>query len=151
MADEHRFTSWCEHVLTILEERAPAALQPPRVLICAVEGEAHTIGARIAALYLRDRGVTARAVLGGLPDDEILELCARERPEVLGLSASQEYGLEHVRAISNRARRLAHPPRVVVGGLASRLPAAAVFDRALTTADLGSSLSRQIPSQAPSR
>jgi methanogenic corrinoid protein MtbC1 len=135
-AEEHEFTSWCERALAQLEERSPDVPGPPRVVICPVDGNAHTIGARMTALFLRDRGIPARAVIGGLPDGEILDLCRRETPAVLGLSVAQNSGLARARAIAASARSLPRPPRVVVGGLAARLPEADDLERACTVEDL---------------
>ena len=134
--EEHRFTSWCDRALTLLEERAPNSPGPVRVLICLVGGNEHALGARIAALYLRDRGIPARAVVPAKSDQEIMELCRVERPELLGLSSALCTGIARVRAISALVAGLPRPPRVVLGGLAARLPEAEGLDRAFTPAEI---------------
>ncbi len=72
----------------------------------------------------------------GLPDDKIVELCLREEPEILGLSASMSRGIAQAVAFAAKVETLPHPPRVVLGGLAARLPATDALARALTAADL---------------
>jgi methanogenic corrinoid protein MtbC1 len=136
IAQERVFSAWCDRAMTLLEKHSPKISGKPQVLICAVDGNRHLLGPRMAALYLRDRGVRATALLSGLPDDEIVKLCRLKRPEVLGLSVAMEAGLPRVRAIKDRLGDLQRPPRVVVGGLAARLEAAAEFERVQTVADI---------------
>jgi methanogenic corrinoid protein MtbC1 len=140
VADEHQFTAWCDRSLGLLESRGKAVPGPTRVLICMVEGNAHSLGPRIAALYIRDLGISARALVGDLPDDEILDLCRRESPDILGLSASMSPGISRARTIAARVQELPHPPRVVLGGLAARLPGAEGLQVAQTAADIESFL-----------
>ncbi len=140
VADEHRFTAWCDRTLSLLESHAGVVPGPVRVLICMVEGNAHSLGPRIAALHIRDLGISARALVPGLSDDEILDVCRRESPEVLGLSASMSPGIARARAIAARATELPRPPQVVLGGLAARLPGTEGLQLAQTAADINSYL-----------
>ena len=136
VAEEHDFTAWCSRALGRLEDRSVAVPGPTRVLICLVDGNEHSLGARMTALFLRDRGISARAVVGGLPDGEILDLCRRVSPAVLGLSVAETAGLLHARAVVEAVRSLPRPPRVVVGGLAARSPKAEGLERAFTAAEM---------------
>ncbi|MFI5347209.1 MAG: B12-binding domain-containing protein [Elusimicrobiota bacterium] len=141
VAEEHQFSAWCDRALALLEGASAPVPGPLRVLICMVDGNAHTLGPRIAALYLRDRGISVLATVPGLPDAEIIEMCRRENPALLGLSASMRPGLDRARAVVALAAKLPNPPRVVVGGLASRFPEAAGLERMLTVGDLAAALS----------
>ena len=124
VAQENAFSDWCELSLSLLERRAPPAGRA-RVLIAPIHGNAHTLGPRFAALRLRDLGVTARALSPNLADAEIAEICRREEPEILGLSASLKEGLPRARGLAALVRGLPLAPGVVLGGLAARMPEAA--------------------------
>jgi len=142
VAQEHRFSAWCDRALTLLEHSTPRPPGPCRVLFATRSANEHTLGARIAALRLRDRGISAWSLPAGLSDEKILSACEVEKPEILGLSAALAETLPGIRALAARAAELPHPPRVVVGGQAARLPQAADLDRAFTAEELEALLRR---------
>jgi methylmalonyl-CoA mutase cobalamin-binding subunit len=142
LAEERRFSAWCDRALTLLEHSTPRPPGRCRVLFATRSTNEHTLGPRIAALRLRDRGISAWFLPAGISDDEILDACKVEKPEILGLSAAVGETLPGIRALAARAAKLPRPPRVVVGGQAARLPQAADLERIFTAEELESLLRR---------
>lgn len=85
--EEHRFTSWCERVLAMLES-APVPTGPLDLVIFTLPSNEHHLGPKVAARVLSARGFRVEAIVPGLPFDEILAHIEKTRPTVVGFSCS---------------------------------------------------------------
>ncbi len=122
VADEHRFTAFAESLVELVAARtAPGAAAPgapyPVVLVNA-EGNAHTLGVRIASLWLRSRGVGTLAIYPGTPAPDLVALIQVLKPVTLGISISMP---DQANAAARLVEQLqASPPlaatRIVFGG-----------------------------------
>ena len=76
----------------------------------------------MAEIYLASYGIPALTVVPGLPTEEILDLVARHRPEVVGFSVALSTQMAQVREVAAILRsRPGRPRHFVVGGPAVRL------------------------------
>lgn len=87
VAEEHRFTAWCDAFLAHL------ALRPPPgglvdVLILVTPGNQHTLGPRFAAELLAERNISSEVVVPGLPVSDVVAEIERLRPKVVGFSCA---------------------------------------------------------------
>jgi methanogenic corrinoid protein MtbC1 len=124
VADEHRFTNFCERLIELISARirlaAPVNTPPAEtaeVLLVNAPGNRHTLAIRILALWLSDQGLTTR-VVDGLRGEELVVLICRIRPRLLLLSMALAEHLPEVAAIAARVASLPTDmrPRVIVGG-----------------------------------
>ena len=129
MAEEHRFTAYCEKLFewiaaTVKEEIPPAAQAPqPEVLLMNAPANNHMLGIRILTLWLRNRGVPARVIDMPPTLEELAQMMIRTRPKSLLISIALAEQSADVAAIAQRIAQLPAPtrPRVIVGGYAVKL------------------------------
>ncbi len=87
VADEHRFTAWCEAMIGALElPTAPAGSLD--LLIVQAPGNRHEIGPRIAEQVLLSRGLRALAVTDELSLEALLDLTGHRAPSWIGFSCA---------------------------------------------------------------
>lgn len=121
IATEHRFSSLVEEVAAELLAEARRRQPPPRppeFLLLAADGNFHSLGLRLAELFLLSHGRTVTTVFPGLPEPEVAALARTLRPRFLGLSVSLPSQLAAVRAVSAALGAAPGPdaPRLVLGG-----------------------------------
>lgn len=141
VADEHRFSAFTEHMIEVLAARTGKRepYVPLSILLVNGEGNYHTMGVRIARMWLEDRGVSSLAVYPGLPAGEIVSLVETLRPATLGISISLR---DQVPAVARIVESLGSGgPRIVLGGhavkrgLVSGLPGTTALTRLETLVD----------------
>jgi MerR family transcriptional regulator, light-induced transcriptional regulator len=92
---------------------------PHRVLVCCIEGELHSTGARMAADLFRLEGWTVDFLGPDVPTQSIVAMVTHRRPQILALSVTMKQNLRHLRALLAALGKLPEPPRVLVGGQAT--------------------------------
>jgi methanogenic corrinoid protein MtbC1 len=123
VASEHRLTSWCDRVFSMLEP-GPQRSGPLDLLILQAPGNAHTLGPRFAAQLLRARGLSVEVVVPDLPLNEIVTLARRLQPRFIGLSCALPSAVPPAVDLITRLRGQLEPGlccRYVLGGFAFRL------------------------------
>jgi methanogenic corrinoid protein MtbC1 len=98
VADEHRFTLWCERFLAQLPPR-PSPATALDLLILLAPGNGHTLGPRFAAELLGARGISTHAIVPGIPVAEAAKEIVRLRPAVVGLSCALPAALPEADAL----------------------------------------------------
>jgi methanogenic corrinoid protein MtbC1 len=98
VADEHRFTSWCETMLALLE-RPGIVAGPVDVAILQAPGNRHTLGARIAEQVLLTMGIGAQVLADDLSLPEILRFCREREVAWIGFSCALPQTLAAARAL----------------------------------------------------
>lgn len=119
--EEHRFSVLSDRILCEFENRIQPAEGTAQldVLLANADGNYHTIGMRILALFLREAGLTVRTVYPSVPDADLVKICLKLRPTALGISIFSPEQMDYVK---NVLSALAHekPAFVAVGGNASK-------------------------------
>ncbi len=121
-AAEHRLTSWCDRVFSMLEP-APPQPGPPDLLLLQAPGNLHTLGARVAGRVLAARGGSVRVVVPELPLDEVADLARDLRPRLVGFSCALPSMVAPTVEFVARLRERLEPGlrcRYVLGGFAFR-------------------------------
>jgi methanogenic corrinoid protein MtbC1 len=124
VADEHRFTRFCERVFVLvrLEVRArlPAPeISPTLVFLLNARGNHHTLGIRILALWLQTKGFETRE-FSPSPSPEVVVQCAvEEGAKAILISLALERQKAYVHGVGQQVAALTGPrPVVIVGGYA---------------------------------
>ena len=123
VASEHRFTSWCDRVFSMLEP-GPRRSGPLDLLILQAPENAHTLGPRFAAQVLRARGLSVEVVVPDLPFNEIVDVARELHPRFIGLSCALPSAVPPAVDLVTRLRGKLEPGlccRYVLGGFAFRL------------------------------
>lgn len=126
VADEHRFTAFCEAVFESVFAKVtaaggmPAAAEPLRYLLVNARGNHHTLAIRLLALWLMDKGLAPVLVHPCPGADDLVALIANTRPTSLLISVALSEHRPSVVALTERVAALppAIRPRVIVGGYA---------------------------------
>lgn len=127
VADEHRFTSYCEAVferiasqMQSLSSRVAAAPRQPDTLLMNAPGNRHTLAIRVLALWLRDKGTSVRTIDLPLPLEELITLVVACRTRIVLISMALAEQLSGVAEIVARIADIPASirPRVIVGGYA---------------------------------
>jgi methanogenic corrinoid protein MtbC1 len=125
VADEHRFTSFCERVfeLVVLEvaaNYAPApCVRPPTVFLMNAHGNEHSLGIRILSLWLQSKGIATRHLHPPPTPEVLFQLAAQSRPQAVLVSLALESQKAYVHSIARMMKRLPSPrPTLIVGGYA---------------------------------
>jgi len=150
VAGEHRASTLVMSALDLLFERHPEAqahrqAPQPFALLCAAEGNYHSIGLRVLELGLAMKGVDSLVVMPGLPAKEVLALVQSLRPPKLGISVSLATQMKSVRELHGLLQTLpeAQRPHLVLGGPAFRLGVSAPEEWGFESSDdLGKLASR---------
>jgi methylmalonyl-CoA mutase cobalamin-binding domain/chain len=121
VAEEHLATSISETVLACIGAiwSAPPDGEP-RILVCATEGEGHSIGARMVAESFAAADWAVRYLGASTPPDAIASAVAEHAIDVLALSTTMAANLAVVGETVARAREVAPRLHVIVGGQAYR-------------------------------
>jgi MerR family transcriptional regulator, light-induced transcriptional regulator len=105
IAQEHLATGISQLVLAHLYDHAQATPRNGRVVaVACVEGELHDLPARLVADYLDQAGFTVRYYGANVPTDDLVPMLARDRPALLGLSATMSFHLAALRSAVARVR-----------------------------------------------
>jgi len=94
-----------------------------RILIACADGEPEELGAQVCADLFEAEGWEAYFVGGGVPNDEILALVGRLRPDILLIFGTQPAGVVGVRKLIQLIREVgAHPAMniLISGGVFNR-------------------------------
>jgi methanogenic corrinoid protein MtbC1/DNA-binding XRE family transcriptional regulator len=121
VADEHLATEITLGQMERLRERFARPPAPGRhAVISCVEGERHAIGARMFADFLLIDGWAVDYLGASTPTDDLVDLVARRRPHLVGLSVTRPEYVAVVGTAAAALRRLAPAPRILAGGAALR-------------------------------
>ena len=119
--EDGRWTVAQEHAATAVTDTALGLLaldaEPSgdrRALVACVEGEWHSLPARMAAEILRVRGWDVTFLGPSLPADDLARYVATQRPDVVGLSCSMPVALKGAARSVEACRRAGVP--VLAGG-----------------------------------
>lgn len=128
VADEHRFTTFCEQVFAMVSAKVENARHDrsngdPGVVLVNADGNRHTVAVRLLQLWLADMGVMSHVVEPSYGTHQALERINRIRPTLVLISmALAEQRSSAVGIVDGLA---ALPPsvrpRVIVGGNAVKL------------------------------
>lgn len=121
VADEHLAT---EITLAQMERLRGRLVPPPsptgHAIVACVQGEEHSIAARMLSDFLLIDGWSVDYLGASTPTADLVDLAGRRRPDVVALSVTQATFLSAVGAVAKGLRRLAPPPRILAGGAAFR-------------------------------
>jgi methanogenic corrinoid protein MtbC1 len=125
VADEHRFTTFCERVceMVALEVEAVGAPIPgirrPIVFLMNARGNDHNLGIRILSLWLQTRGIETRHFHPPPTPETLFQLATETRPQAILISLALEWQKVYVSNIARMVERLPRPrPTLIVGGYA---------------------------------
>jgi methanogenic corrinoid protein MtbC1/DNA-binding XRE family transcriptional regulator len=107
-----------------------------RVLVACVEGERHWLGARMFADLSLSYGWSVEFLGPDVPDDSLIEIVKKRAPNVVALSATMAQGAEHARHVVSELSKLAHSPRMILGGHAVLNPSHRSWDGACVVRDV---------------
>jgi methylmalonyl-CoA mutase cobalamin-binding domain/chain len=121
VADEHLASSICETVVASIGAilSAPPDAKP-RVLVCATDGEGHSIGARMVAETLAAVEWSVNYLGASTPPDAIAAAVVEREVDVLALSTTMSSNLPAAAETIALVREAAPHVRIVVGGQAYR-------------------------------
>ena len=127
VAEEHRFTAFCEEVLDVISAQwlpdENEEVGREQILLVNAPGNLHNLGIRFLHLWLESRGHPARVIEGDIGD--VVEDIVRSGPKIVLTSISLPQQTEGVAALFEQLK-LALPvatPRLVVGGHAVKVGA----------------------------
>lgn len=121
VAREHLATTSVARLLSALPlPRVPEEQRKGKAIVTATANEYHEMGAWLVADALEQDGWAVRFLGANTPIQELTDLVAEEKPELLALSASMPFNLHHLENSIRNVRALpdAGGPRILVGGLA---------------------------------
>ncbi len=130
VAEEHRFTAFCQQVVGLVESRLHADAAAARVMAGPVEillmnapGNRHTLGIHVLRLWLLSKGLHGRLIDPTPRPDEVAALIREQQPRLLLISIALAEQVRGVEAIVERVRDLPGPSRtrLVAGGNAVKL------------------------------
>jgi len=145
VADEHRFTAFCEEVFDriakSLKSATPAGIvgaHDPQALLMNAPGNEHTLAIRILTLWLQSQRVSACMIDAAPAQEQLCALITRVRPKWLLISMALAEQCEGVMAISRRLATLPDSirPRLIVGGYAVKLGMVSAIPGAELMADI---------------
>lgn len=160
VADEHRFTAFCEELFRVVAERvAPtlAELQTrgsrDEVVLLNAAGNQHTLAVRILALWLAHQGVRTWTLDTDATTEESLALVERVHPTLVLVSMSLAEQRAGVAAVAAAIAALpdAWRPRVIVGGYAVKMGLVEAIPGAELLGDISGLPLASGPSATPSR
>ena len=144
VAEEHRFTAFCEELFNWVASRvkdaapAPAEDEKPSFLLMSAPGNKHTLAIRILTLWLRSRGEAARVLDIPPSPDELAAMVIRYRPKSILISMALAEQSAGVTAMAQRISQLpaAVRPKVIIGGYAVKLGLVSAIPGAQLMADI---------------
>ncbi len=127
VAEEHRFTRFCERVFALVRIEVRARLPVPAVLPTLVfllnaKGNHHTLGIRILALWLQSKGIATREFHPALAPEALVQCAVDEGAKAILISLALDRQKAYVYSVGQRVEQLSLPrPVVIVGGYAVKL------------------------------
>lgn len=126
VAEEHRFTKFCEQVLelisTWMHARPSNAFRSDKstVLLLNAKGNIHSLGLQMVQLSLYSHGIRSEIVRGSLLPRQVLEKIEIIQPKLLGISVAVAEDVSWLREAAEAVMTLAENrrPVLVVGGFA---------------------------------
>ncbi len=125
VADEHRFTSFCERVfeLVVPEVKAAGASIPGTrdalVFLMNARGNNHTLGIRILSLWLQSKGIRSRILHPPPSPKTLFQLATETRPQAILISIALERQKTYASIIARQMEALRQPrPTLIIGGYA---------------------------------
>lgn len=94
-----------------------------KIIITCADGEPEELGAQMCADLFEARGWSVTFLGGGVPNDEILDLIGKQRPEILLIFGTQPTGVPGVRALVDMIRGVSANPTMnimISGGVFNR-------------------------------
>ena len=114
IAQEHAATAVTDTALGLLALDAEPNRGGRHAVVGCVEGEWHSLPARMAAELLRLRGWHVTFIGGSVPADDLARYVSAQRPDVVGLSCSMPASLKGAARSIDACRRAGVP--VLAGG-----------------------------------
>ncbi len=147
VAEEHRFTAFCEGLFNRIASRVKDAGPAPageeersEFLLMNAAGNKHTLAIRILTLWLASRGAAARVLDSPASPEELAAMVIRYRPRSLLISMALAEQGAGVTALAQRISQLpvAIRPKVIIGGYAVKLGLVSAIPGAELMADISS-------------
>ena len=125
VAEEHRFTAFCEETFAIVEmkvrDEQPGAFAHegdphPEIVVVNAPGNRHTFGIRVLVLWLLSRGRTARMILSQTSVAKLVEEIVAAAPRLVAISVALPE--QHAGAVTLVERLVARGlgAELIVGG-----------------------------------
>lgn len=114
VAQEHRATSVSEDVVAALAATVEAAPDQGRAVVTCVDGEWHSLPARVVAAVLREGGWTVHYLGASVPANHLAQFLRDSGSDLTALSCSLPTGLPRARRMIEASRQSGVP--VIVGG-----------------------------------
>jgi len=125
VADEHRFTRFCERVFELVEDEVRAtatttcACRRPLVFLMNALDNDHTLGMRILALWLQSKGIDTREFHPPPLLEDVVRLAEEMRPRAILVSLALDEQKSYVYGLAERMEAMEEPrPALIVGGYA---------------------------------
>jgi methanogenic corrinoid protein MtbC1 len=121
VAVEHLATAITESLLTLVYPLIFSAEHVGRkAVVSCVAGEYHQLGGKMAADVFELNGWDGYFLGANTPPEELLKLIQEKKPDVLGLSLSIYFNMEHLTGVLEMVRGSFRDLPVLVGGQAFR-------------------------------
>jgi len=108
--------SHMNRLISLFSAQVPRS--PYRVLISCVQGEPHYVGARMFADLCLIQGWTVDFLGSDVPNDALIDVVKKRRPQLVALSATMEQGIKPMRHLITALQSLELSPKVILGGQA---------------------------------
>jgi len=125
IADEHRFTCFCEHVFELVKREVASRKIPSaktrRVLVFLMNarGNSHSLGVRILSLWLQAAAIETREFHPPPSPELLLNCIAEEQPQAVLISLALASQKDYVATVARRIADMPQPqPALIVGGYA---------------------------------
>jgi MerR family transcriptional regulator, light-induced transcriptional regulator len=118
VADEHLATQITLRVLALEREafRVARGRRDHRVMLCAVEGELHTLGLHMVHNVIAGGGYDTRFLGADVPIDSLAPIVSKHRPHVFALGATTPESGELLALAIDEVRRGAPETALLLGG-----------------------------------
>lgn len=121
IAEEHRASELTLSCMERLKAQTPQILKTGyRAIISAVEGEIHTIGAKVVSDFLHYEGWEVHFLGANMPTEDLIEFARKIKPELIGLSVNFRENIEAARKAIASLKELEPRPRILLGGAVTR-------------------------------
>lgn len=121
VAQEHMATAVTQYVMAQVFERIPRPeVSRGLAILTGVPGELHQIGPLMIADMLEASGWAVQFLGSNLPIASVAAAIEDARPDVLGISVTMLFNVQHASRLVETARAIHQPLRIVVGGAAFR-------------------------------
>ena len=117
IAQEHLASQITLEMMDRIRSSTPAADPLPfKVLVTAVEGDQHFIGARMAADLFLAQGWQVDFLGPDTPTEDLVSLVSQRKPDLVVLSASTEDLLVQAIDTIEKLKKMKTPPKIILGG-----------------------------------